>query len=404
MTFSLLPERKVFRDTIHSYIHVEHTLIWQLINTPEMQRMKRIHQLGGTYQVFPTAEHSRFSHALGAYEIARRLLSEVPSIHEALNDVDGMTLLCAALLHDIGHGPFSHAFEMIHPIRHEEYSVAILLGPSRVHEVLEHAHEGLAQAVASVLKKEHPLPLLNQLVSSQIDADRMDYLLRDAYFTGTPYGAFDVSRVLRLALVHQGRLVFKESGMAAVENFMMGRYHMYRQVYFHPASMSYEVMIAKWFQRFSDLVEQHYPFQSSYPQVLPFVGRHQVTIPEYLAMDDMTLLFSIRMSGEEADSILQDLSDRILNRRLFRHQRVDREEDIQALQAKVALEHPLAYYFYVDRPTQTVYKKYGRNDQDAVYLMTPNYKVEELSKMSAVVRALKNDRLAADDETLVFYP
>jgi len=232
----------------------------------------------------------------------------------------------------------------------------------------------------------------------------MDYLLRDAYFTGTPYGAFDVSRVLRLALVHQGRLVFKESGMAAVENFMMGRYHMYRQVYFHPASMSYEVMIAKWFQRFSDLVEQHYPFQSSYPQVLPFVGRHQVTIPEYLAMDDMTLLFSIRMSGEEADSILQDLSDRILNRRLFRHQRVDREEDIQALQAKVALGHPLAYYFYVDRPTQTVYKKYGRNDQDAVYLMTPNYKVEELSKMSAVVRALKNDRLAADDETLVFYP
>ncbi len=118
----------------------------------------------------------------------------------------------------------------------------------------------------------------------------------------------------------------------------------------------------------------------------------------------MTLLFSIRMSGEEADPILQDLSDRILNRRLFRHQRVDREEDIQALQAKVALEHPLAYYFYVDRPTQTVYKKYGRNDQDAVYLMTPNYKVEELSKMSAVVRALKNDRLAADDETLVFYP
>ena len=161
---TLLSEKKVFRDPIHSYVNVEYQIIWDLINTNEFQRLRRIHQLGGTLQVFQTAEHSRFSHSLGTYEVARKFVTNVQSINEYLSEEEKIIVLCAALLHDVGHGPFSHAFEMIHPIRHEEYSIAVILEDTEVNKVLKKYGDDLPTQVANVIAKKHPKVLLNQIV------------------------------------------------------------------------------------------------------------------------------------------------------------------------------------------------------------------------------------------------
>ena len=238
-----LNESRVFRDPIHRYIHIYHLPFWQLINTKEMQRLRRIHQLGGTHQVYQTAEHTRFPHSLGVYEVVRRML-ELETFQGQLNDYERLSVLCAALLHDVGHGPFSHSFEHVFAVSHEDFTRRIILDPgTEVNQVLTSYHPKLPEDVASIIEKTHPNPLLIQLVSSQIDGDRMDYLLRDSYFTGTSYGNFDMERILRTLRVKNKQIVFKESGVQAIEDYILARYHMYWQVYYHPTTRSYERLL-----------------------------------------------------------------------------------------------------------------------------------------------------------------
>ena len=189
--FKKTNELKVMRDPVHGYIHVEYQVIWDCINAKEFQRLRRIHQLGGTYEVYHTAEHSRFAHSLGVYEVTRRMVEEVSGLKE-LSEEDKVTVMCAALLHDLGHGPFSHAFESITPVAHEIYTQRVILEDTEIHKILLQVSEDFPEKVASIINYTHPNELLNQIISGQLDADRMDYLLRDAYFTGTSYGNFDL--------------------------------------------------------------------------------------------------------------------------------------------------------------------------------------------------------------------
>ena len=267
-------ERKVLRDPIHGYIHVDLQVIWDCINAKEMQRLKRIHQLGGDYQVYHTAEHSRFAHSLGVYEIVRRMVNEVQALHETLSEYEKTTVMLAGLLHDIGHGPFSHAFENISQLRHEEYTVKIIMEESsEVHQILENCHPHLSEDVASIIQYRHPKECLNQMVSGQLDADRMDYLLRDAYFTGTNYGKFDLERILRTIRVKDGKIVVKESGIHSVEDYIMARYHMYWQVYLHPVARSYEILLTSIFKRMKELYRKHTRFWKRSFDVCTFLKR-----------------------------------------------------------------------------------------------------------------------------------
>ena len=189
-----LAEEKVFKDPIHKYVHVKDQLIWDLIKTKEFQRLRRIKQLGTLYLAFHTAEHSRFGHSLGVYEIVRRMIDESFVGREAWNNKDRPLALCAALLHDLGHGPFSHSFEKIFNTDHEAFTQEIITGNTEVNEVLSRVSETFPQEVADVINKTHKNKLVISMISSQIDADRMDYLQRDAYFTGVSYGTFDMER------------------------------------------------------------------------------------------------------------------------------------------------------------------------------------------------------------------
>lgn len=252
-----LTEEKVFKDPVHNYIHVQDTIIWRLINTKEFQRLRRIRQLGTSYLTFHGAEHSRFSHSLGVYEITRRIISQFErSGYKDWIPEESLLTLCAALLHDLGHGPFSHSIEEAFEMNHEDWTCRIILEDTEITEILRDVEEDFPRKVASVIAKTYEHEIVVNLVSSPLDADRMDYLLRDAYYTGVNYGTIDIDRILRMLRPYNGRIVVKESGMHAIEDYLMSRYQMYWQVYFHPVTRSSEIILRQIFRRAKELFQE----------------------------------------------------------------------------------------------------------------------------------------------------
>ena len=320
--FKQLPEEKVFKDPIHRYIHVKDQLIWDLIKTKEFQRLRRIKQLGTLYLSFHTAEHSRFGHSLGVYEIVRRMIDESFFGREAWDNADRPLALCAALLHDLGHGPFSHSFEKIFGTDHEAFTQAIITGDTEVNEVLSRVDADFPQEVADVINKTHDNKLVISMISSQIDADRMDYLQRDAYFTGVSYGQFDMERILRLMRPSKDEVLIKESGMHAVESFIMSRYQMYWQIYFHPVSRGGEVLLNNCLRRAKQLYDEGYQFTMTPTDFIPFF-KNGMTIQEYVDLDEAVVVYYLKKWIHEDDPILSDLSRRFINRDLFKYMPFD---------------------------------------------------------------------------------
>ena len=310
-------ETKVLRDPIHGYIHVDLKVVWDCINAKEMQRLRRIHQLGGDFQVYHTAEHSRFSHSLGVYEIVRRMVYEIDQLREVLSDYEKAVVMLAGLLHDIGHGPFSHAFEGISTYKHEEYTVKIIMENSEIHQILAACDARLPEDVASIIQYRHAKECMNQLVSGQLDADRMDYLLRDAYFTGTSYGKFDLERILRTIRVKNGRIVVKASGIHSVEDYIMARYHMYWQVYLHPVARSYETLLSILFRRMKEVYALHPEYLSDVKMFHPFLCGADAGIDALYRLDESAALYGFSELVTCRDEILRDISYRLLNRKLF---------------------------------------------------------------------------------------
>lgn len=399
-----LNESRVFRDPIHRYIHIYHLPFWQLINTKEMQRLRRIHQLGGTHQVYQTAEHTRFPHSLGVYEVVRRML-ELETFQGQLNDYERLSVLCAALLHDVGHGPFSHSFEHVFAVSHEDFTRRIILDPdTEVNQVLASYHPKLPEDVASIIEKTHPNPLLIQLVSSQIDGDRMDYLLRDSYFTGTSYGNFDMERILRTLRVKNKQIVFKESGVQAIEDYILARYHMYWQVYYHPTTRSYERILILIFRRIRDLYQQGYPFENPMPYLMPFIAGEDVSVEAYLKMDESCLLYYFSLLEETKDAILSDLCTRFLSRKLFKYRNLKDEADYARIRDQLEkLGYDVNYYLAMDDPKQTPYIHYGAGHEvEEIQILRPDGSIRLLPEVSEIVHAIVESKLDKQDKKVYF--
>ena len=380
-----LAEEKVFKDPIHKYVHVKDQLIWDLIKTKEFQRLRRIKQLGTLYLAFHTAEHSRFGHSLGVYEIVRRMIDESFVGREAWNNKDRPLALCAALLHDLGHGPFSHSFEKIFNTDHEAFTQEIITGNTEVNEVLSRVSETFPQEVADVINKTHKNKLVISMISSQIDADRMDYLQRDAYFTGVSYGTFDMERILRLMRPSKDEVLIKESGMHAVENFIMSRYQMYWQIYFHPVSRGGEVLLNNCLKRVKQLYKEDYQFK-----FIPFF-EGTITIDQYVELDEVTVLFYLKKWIHEEDEILSDLARRFINRDLFKYIPFDGSiitiTELQDLFIEGGIDPE--YYFvseaFSDLPYD--YDRPGSNRQP-IHLLRRNGSIKEISSQSLVISSI----------------
>ncbi len=399
--FRKTDEVKVLRDPVHGYIHVDYDVIWKLINSKWFQRLRRIRQLGGAHMVYHTADHTRFSHSLGVYEIVRRMVTEVPDIAGALDEREKITVMAAGLLHDIGHGPYSHAFEVITKCPHETYTCMIIEQDPEIRGILEQTAEGLSKDVADVIRHESSNPILPQIVSAQLDADRMDYLLRDAYFTGTKYGEFDLERILRVLRVRDGRIVVKESGVYAVENYIMARYHMYWQVYYHPIARSYENLIVSLFARLRDL-EHEGKLPESVPVFEPLLKGRQLTLEEYFVLDEYACSYAFEMLRKAEDPVVGDLASRLLDRRLFDYMEASEENigKVTELLKKAGLDP--AYYLARDGVRQKPYEPYSKDAGNAIWVRMHGGNILEISYASNIVYSLVNGPQVSDDR--VFFP
>lgn len=401
--FKLLEEQKVLRDPVHGYIHVRYQVIWDLINAPEFQRLRRIHQLGGTHMVYHAAEHSRFSHSLGVYEIVRKMIENVNGLAESLSEFEKVALMCAGLLHDVGHGPFSHSFESVTKTHHETFTDRIILEPTAIHHVLSAVDGALPQAIADIIAHRHPRRLLTQIISSQLDADRMDYLLRDSYFTGVSYGEFDMGRILRTMKVVKDQIVIKESGIHAVEDYIMARYQMYWQVYLHPTSRSFEVILHSLFSRMRDVVQTNPDVLKDVDFFIPFVSGEAIALSAHYQLDEATCQYGFMKLAQSEDPILRDLADRLMNRRLFKYEDLKTTVQLDDIKGKIATEgYDARYYVVEDFITQTLYQKpYQHSKEDGIYVTTQDGLLE-LSEASEIVRGFVGG-LDKEDRK-VFYP
>lgn len=392
-----LSEEKVFKDPVHRYVHVRDRVIWDLIATKEFQRLRRIRQLGTTYLTFHGAEHSRFNHSLGVYEIVRRILYNFRDRPE-WDDSQRLLSLCAALLHDLGHGPFSHSFEKIFNLDHEMYTQAIILGDTEVNAVLEKAEPGFSQKVADVIAQTYEDKLVVSLISSQVDADRMDYLQRDAYYTGVSYGHFDMERIMRVMRPLEDQVVIKSTGMHAIEDYIMSRYQMYWQVYFHPVTRSAEVILTKILHRAKDLYKQDYQFKQKPTHFISFF-KEDVSLEAYLRLDESIVNYYFQAWEDEDDPILSDLCERFMNRRLFEYVEFSPNSQLHDLMKLRGLFEQANidpnYYLEVDSSSDLPYDFYRPGEEEErlpINLLMPDGKLKELSRNSDIVEAISGKK------------
>lgn len=390
--FEQLPRTKVFRDPLYGYIEVDYVLIAQLIDSKEVQRLRRIRQLSGVSMVFQTAEHSRFTHALGAYHMANLVLKNVEGI-ECLSEYEQILFLAAALLHDVGHGPYSHAFENVLHTHHEEMTVKMILSPvTSIHQILSN-YPGLAEDIAGIISHQGKYPLIESFVSSQLDVDRMDYLSRDAYFTGATYGTIDMHRILRSMKVRNGQVVFRASGVHSIESYLMSRYHMYFQVYYHPIARSYELLLESIYKRIYDLTLLGTKIEASIDSFLNVVKDNNDVL-SYIELDDAYVNGFIKQLLKSSDPVLYRLANAFNDRKLFHYLDLANEPDqefIQRLKANALQNEYGKYYYYENSVSAVAYLQNGnQTNQDihAIKIILPNDDVKDLEQYSPIMESL----------------
>ena len=404
MELKRLDETKVLKDPVHSYIHIHYEVIWNCLDSKEFQRLRRIRQLGGDFQVYPTAEHSRFSHSLGVYEIVRRMVTEVKSLCVELTEYEKVCVMLAGLLHDVGHGPFSHAFEHITNHSHEEYTAKIILGNTELNAILRAVSEKLPQDIVSIIQHTHENDILNQIVSGQLDADRMDYLLRDSYFTATSYGQFDLERILRTMRVrktNEGRkvIVVKYTGIHSVEDYIMARYQMYWQVYYHPVARSYEAVFIQLFNRLKDIFKVDKNYFEDMKVLIPFLEKSEVSVDEYFKLDENSLLYCCALIQDKEDKIAADLAKRLQNRRLFEYVDYNEENLAQIKNMLKEKNFDERYYLKIENIEASVYSPYkGRK----ILIEKLNGDIVALEKASTIVESITKGQ--TKKEGTIFFP
>ncbi|MBO2521637.1 MAG: HD domain-containing protein [Clostridia bacterium] len=392
-----------YRDPVHDFITLREPLFLELVDTPEFQRLRRIRQLGASYGTYHGAEHSRFGHSLGVLWIMSMILERFAHLGVRLDEEWATVAKAAALLHDVGHGPFSHALErrLTPGADHEDWTRRILLEPTRVHQVLAKASPDLPAKVAAVISGEHQGPaFIRDLVSSQLDVDRMDYLLRDSLYTGVTYGTFDLQRLINTLLLDGDRVVSMAKGIVAIEEYLLARYFMYWQVYLHKTTRSQEVVLSRMWQRAVDLWrEEKLPESEVPPTLVPFLGG-EPTLEEYLAVDDHDLVYAAKLWTRSRDRILADLARRFVERRLLKpvykvhHESVPRERlpEVEALLAREGW--PPEYYLAVDDVSGAAYDLYrpdGPGPRKKPILVLDETGVpREITQLSPTMRALSS--------------
>lgn len=315
-----MKNNQVFYDPVHKIITFksEDKLLLDLVNSCEFKRLHLIKQLGHVYLVYPGCLHSRYLHMLGAYHLARQLTDY--HLTTVFNVYERKLFLAAALLHDLGHGPFSHTFEYVFGWNHEKLTHALILNNDlKINKILQKFNANFANDLVNVFHNTYPNKLLKKLLSSQLDVDRLDYLLRDSWFSGVNYANFELNWILKSINIIDQTPVFNYSARFAIEQYIMARYYMYNLVYTHPRAFIKEVLMKRIFQRYQELEKENFSWKHNY-RILNVLFEHSKDNPstaflnDYLSLNDQILQSWIKDLGEEKDHYLQYLVKMYFNK------------------------------------------------------------------------------------------
>jgi hypothetical protein len=387
---------RTYQDPLHGAITLDfgdpvEALLIRLIDTPPFQRLRRIRQLGPASLTFHGAESSRFTHSLGVMAIARRAFDRIAQKYPELRGYRAV-VLCAALLHDIGHGPFSHTCEEIFGNHHEHWTERILQESAPVRMLLDEFDPDLLEQMRLVYHKSHPVPLVWQLVTSQLDCDRLDYLMRDSYFTGASYGKLDLDRILMAmdydALTQQ--LVVAKKGMAAIEHYLIVRYFMYAQIYNHPKNLAASWVLESAFRRAKELLALHHLSADDTMTAWLQQDCNQLLLSQYLEANDGVFMYHLQRWQHCSDPVLADLCRRFLDRDLpkaFEVTELDSDRQQQLLQAVLSTqsqsEYGTAYYTGLRTTWSRGYTLYQRGIKLQI-----GSGLREISELSPLVKTL----------------
>ena len=319
----MVNKRKIFNDPVYGFITIPYDIIFELIEHPYFQRLRHISQLGLTEYVYPGARHTRFHHALGAMHLMTQTIDVLRNKSVEITEAEAIGVTIAILLHDIGHGPFSHTLE--HHILDEHHETLTLLFMNELNEQFD----GQLKLAIEIFEGKYPKKFLHQLVSGQLDMDRMDYLNRDSYFTGVSEGVIGYDRIIKMLNVADGGLVVEEKGIYSVENFLIARRLMYWQVYLHKTVVAAEQMLIQIFRRIKHLkaagITLDIPPDLSYfiyekDEKCDFKAEPRLILSKFANISDHDIFFMIKFfaNNDKSDETLSYLSQKLINRELFK--------------------------------------------------------------------------------------
>jgi HD superfamily phosphohydrolase len=404
---------RIYRDPVHNIIRLrtdtdEGQLMVRLIDAREFQRLRRIKQLGLALYTYQGAEHSRFTHSLGVLHLMTRVLDRLGEKYEIAEE-DRAAARAAALLHDVGHGSFSHVMEKVLGFHHEAWTVhACLSEETEIGRVLHSYSTALPERVASIIEGKFQPAALAQLVSSQLDVDRMDYLLRDSLMTGAKYGIYDLEWIINALQIDEenDRIYVAARGLYAVEEYLQARYYMFRQVYFHRTLRSAEAVLRSVLRRALELLEEGEEVWcapgTAFEKVL---RRAPLSLVEHLEMDDSDVIFHVKQWQMSGDAVLSDLSRRFISRRLFKAIDLDMPEDerasfLAAARAQVERAGFAPEYYFIedhagDVPYYSYYTAEGAEPKARIYVEDgyARPRIREISEVSEAVRGLRRYEL-----------
>ena len=373
---------KIFNDPIYGFITIPNTLIYDLIQHPYFQRLRRISQMGMSYLVYPGAHHTRFHHALGCMHIMQKAVQTLQFKGVAISEEEENALYIAILLHDIGHGPYSHAMEhsIVEEVHHEELSLLFM-------EQLNKEFDGKLALAIQVFKGEYHRKFMLQLISSQLDMDRMDYLKRDSFYSGVAEGNINSERLIQMMHVQDDVLVIEEKGIYSVEKFLVARRLMYWQAYLHKTSVVAELILTKILKRAKELTQKGITLPCSEP--LQFFMQNKISLADFdksvldkfAFLDDYDIMGAIKSWQFHDDFVLQSLCKMILNRDLLKIQMTDDKPNKENL---LAIKNKFMTYAKI-------------SDKEADYFVFKGkLKNQAYSKLSEPIRILKKDKTVED--------
>ena len=359
-------KKKLFNDPVYGFVSIAYETVFDLIEHPYFQRLRNIKQLGLTHLVYPGALHTRFHHALGAMHLMGIALETLKNKGVAITEEEAEAVTIAILLHDIGHGPFSHALEscIVPGVQHEALSVLIM------HRLNKTFNGKLSLAIA-IFENKYEKKFLHQLVSSQLDMDRLDYLNRDSFYTGVSEGVIGFDRILKMLHVVNDELVVEEKGIYSIEKFLISRRLMYWQVYLHKTVIAAEQLLVKIFQRAKAIANKGVPLFASPSFNLLLANKisteafyeNELYLDAFMKLDDSDLFSAIKVWAEHEDPILAKLCKLLIDRKLFTIEMQNEaftQKSIQAHKDKLTISFPLTseeqdYFVFSGKITNNAY-------------------------------------------------